>query len=78
MKKSFDSFDNRLKKIEKRLSQNKKKIGFPCDLNLADLEELIEKEKRGEEIDWDIYDFTKCGELPEETIHELYERAKRD
>jgi len=64
MKKSFDSFDNRLKKIEKRLSQNKKKIGFPCDLNLADLEELIEKEKR--------------GELPEETIHELYERAKRD
>jgi len=70
--------NKRLKRIEEAIGQGKGKIGFPCDLSPAECKELLEKIQKGKEIDWDRYNFTKCGELPEEAINELYERTKRD
>lgn len=76
------NLNNRLKKVERELNsrENKenKKVLIVVKENDPGSEygKLIQREKNGEEIDWDKYDFTKCGELPEEEINDLYERTK--
>lgn len=64
--------EKRLKRIEEALKPEEKAI---C-VTPSEYLELNEREKNGEKIDWDRHNFTKCGELPPETINELYERAK--